>query len=120
MATIINSEKINAHFPGKFNKRESKLSESVFKSVIGADSEDITLEMGDGVNFVTANSTSAATTISLPEAHKAPNRLVFIRAINTGAFDLLLQESDGTAIDANLAAGQYAYQSNGSSYIRVF
>lgn len=119
MATTINSEKINADFPGKFNKRESKLIGNNYKSVIGADDEDVTLAMGDGVNFVTLDGTSGAATLTVPNPAKEPNRLIFIRVVDS-TNTVLFQDEDANAIVADLAAGQYVYQSNGSTYVRVF
>lgn len=117
--STINSEKIKADFPGRSNKREAKLSESVWKSKVGADSDNVTVERGDGTNFVTCDGTSGNITVTFPNAHECPNRLIFLRCVDS-TNTVLLQEEDTTAIVADLAAGQYAYQSNGSSWVRVF
>lgn len=117
--STINSEKSQADFPGRFNKRECKASESIWKSKIGADSDNVTLTRGDGVNFVTIDGTSGNATLTVPNAAESKNRLVFIRCVDS-TNTVLFQEADGTAIVADLAAGQYAYQCDGSSWLRVF
>ena len=119
MATTINSKKPVAFFPGAFNKRESKLLESGFKAVVGADQETVTLTNGDGVNFASINAAGGNATLVLPNPAQCPNRCVFVRVEDSTAA-ALIEQADGTDVEADAAAGSYAYMSTGSAWVRVF
>lgn len=118
MANEIKNPKIDANFPGRFNKRENRCMTHNY-SLLACDS-DYASRDDDGVNYVRVNASAAAVEFTFPPA-TAGRCFTFYVADATNAVTVAAN-ADGAAITgtAPSLAGEWTeYYCDGSSWLIV-